>query len=59
MDDLGIEELKQLVTFYRQRASELEFSNLQLQLKFNRIINQVSQPIPATKVSAEKKTKSE
>jgi hypothetical protein len=56
MDDLGIEELKQLISFYKQRSSELEFSNLQWQLRYAKLQASLSQPIPATKIT---KTKSE
>ena len=59
MDDLGIEEIKQIVTFYKQRASDLELSNLQWQLKYNKLLLNNSQPVTATKVTAERKTKSE
>jgi hypothetical protein len=37
MEDLNIEELRQLVTFYKQRSSDLEFSLLQTQLKLNKV----------------------
>jgi hypothetical protein len=37
MEDLGIEELKQLINFYRQKSSDLEFNLLQTQLKLNKI----------------------
>lgn len=40
MDNLGIEDLKQLVTFYKQRANELEFLGLQNQLVINNLIKQ-------------------
>lgn len=33
MEDLTVDELKQLVTFYRNKASELEGALLALQLK--------------------------
>lgn len=56
MEDLGVEELKQLTTFYRQKASDMEFQLLQLQLKFNKLMTKQSEPVPATKVT---KTKSE
>jgi hypothetical protein len=36
MEDLSSEELIQLVNFYRQRAADLEFQVLQLQLKLNK-----------------------
>lgn len=39
MEDLNIEELRQLVTFYKQRSSDLEFSLLQTQLKLNKAIS--------------------
>ena len=56
VEDLTIDEVKQLVNFYRQKAYDLEFSNLQWQLKYNKLLAMTSQPIPATKVT---KTKSE
>ena len=51
MEDLGREELIQLITFYKQRASDLEFTVLQTQLKLNKTIALVGQdqPVPATK----------
>lgn len=61
MEDLGRDELIQLVTFYKQRASDLEFSLLQTQLKLNKAIfvNGQEQPVPATKTVVDKKPKSE
>lgn len=56
MEDMGIEEVKQLVNFYRQKASDLEFQLLQSQLKLNRLVMMQSAPVPATKIT---KTKSE
>ena len=38
MEDLTVEEIKQLVTFYKQKATEMEFSLLQSQLKLNRVL---------------------
>jgi hypothetical protein len=38
VEDLGIEDLKQLVNFYKQKASDLEFQLLQTQLKLNTVI---------------------
>ena len=38
MEDLTIEEIRQLVTFYKQKATEMEFSLLQSQLKLNRVL---------------------
>lgn len=56
MEDLGVDELKQLVNFYRQKVSDTEFQLLQLQLKYNKMVvqNTVSQPVPATKVTKKK-----
>lgn len=61
MEDLGRDELIQLVTFYKQRASDLEFSLLQTQLKLNKasLINVQDQAVPATKTVIDKKLKSE
>jgi hypothetical protein len=54
MEDLGIEEVKQLVNFYRQKASDLEFQLLQSQLKLNRVVAMQADPIPATKITKTK-----
>ena len=56
MEELGIEEVKQLVNFYRQKASDLEFQLLQTQIKLNKLIINQAAPVPATKVT---KTKSD
>ena len=37
MEDLSLEEIKQLVIFYKQKSADLEFNLLQLQIKLNRI----------------------
>ena len=37
MEDLSKEELFQLVTFYKQKASDIELDFLKLQLKYNKI----------------------
>jgi hypothetical protein len=37
MEDLNLEEIKQLVIFYKQKSADLEFNLLQLQIKLNRI----------------------
>jgi hypothetical protein len=37
MEDLTIEELKQLVIFYKQKSNDLEFESLKLQLKSVRV----------------------
>ncbi len=49
MEDLGTEELKQIISFYKQRANELEYANLQWQLRHNRLLQANSESIPATK----------
>jgi hypothetical protein len=38
MEDLTVEEIKQLVMFYKQKATDAEFNLLQAQLKLNRIL---------------------
>lgn len=53
MDDLNIDEIKQLVNFYKQRSSDLELQVLQLQLRINKLnlqARQSEEPIPATKL---------
>ena len=54
VEDLGVEELKQLINYYKQRSSDLEFSVLQLQMKLNKIIS-LQESKPATKTVVEKK----
>jgi len=54
VEELGIEELKQLVNFYRQKASDNEFQLLQAQLRLNKIMVQQSAPVPATKITKNK-----
>ena len=44
MEDLTTEEVKQLVTFYKQKATEMEFTLLQVQLKLNRFL--LTEPVP-------------
>jgi len=51
MEELGTEELKQLINFYRQKASDTEFQLLQTQLKFNKLMLQQTAPVPATKTT--------
>lgn len=57
MEELGVEELKQLINFYKQRSSDLEFSLLQSQIKLNKIISLhgLEPAKPATKTVVEKK----
>ncbi len=59
MEDLGREELKQLINFYRQKSSDLEFNLLQAQIKLNRInsFNGSAEPGPSVKSVADKKIK--
>jgi hypothetical protein len=43
MDELGSEDLKQLVIFYNQKSNDAEFKNSELQLIVNRLrINSAS-----------------
>jgi len=51
MEDLTLEDAKQLINFYKQRASDMELSNLQWQLKYNRLLALNSQSVPAIKKS--------
>lgn len=57
MEDLSVEELKQLINFYKQKASDLEFNLLQSQIRLNKIIafggSEISKP--ATKTVIDKK----
>jgi hypothetical protein len=39
MEDLTIEEIQQLVTFYKQKAADMELNFLQAQLKLNRVLS--------------------
>jgi hypothetical protein len=54
VEELGNDELKQLVNFYRQKASDLEFQVLQLQLKLNKLVLNQAAPVPATKITKSK-----
>ena len=59
MEELSKEELLQLVTFYKQKSSDLEFNVLKTQLKLNYFINLISKSEEvgvAPKVSSSKKT---
>ena len=53
---MKIEEVNQLLNFYRQKSADLEFQLLQSQIKLNKLIMAPSEPVPATKIT---KTKSE
>jgi hypothetical protein len=54
MEELGVEELKQLVNFYRQKASDTEFQLLQSQIRFNKLLINQAEPITATKITKNK-----
>jgi hypothetical protein len=51
MEDISKEELSQLVTFYKQKLSDVELDFLKLQLKYNKLNSVVlnSLPEPAKK----------
>jgi hypothetical protein len=53
MKDLDIEELRQLLTFYKQKSSELEFTLLQSELKINKLNAFKTQVEEAQKVKLE------
>jgi hypothetical protein len=55
MEDLSIEELRQLVTFYKQRLSDVELSMLQTQLKLNKLMSEsISKDVVTEKNTTEK-----
>lgn len=43
MENLGTDELTQLVNFYRQRAADLELQVLQLQMKLNKALTDAAE----------------
>lgn len=59
MEDLSINDVKELLTFYRKRSYDLEFEMLNLQLKFNKILNaKASEQInQVEKITSDKKSK--
>jgi len=59
MEDLTIDELRQLLTFYKQRASDVEFTFLQTQIKLNKFISaqSVSDQNVSKKETSEKTNK--
>jgi hypothetical protein len=59
MEDLTIDELRQLLTFYKQRASDVEFTFLQTQIKLNKFLSAqlVSDQNVSKKEAPEKTTK--
>ena len=58
MEDLTVDEIKQLVNFYKQKSSDLEFQVLQLQIKLNKLISLYAPITQATKTVVDKKEKS-
>jgi hypothetical protein len=42
MDELNINELKELILFYNRKCAELELQSLERQLKINRLSNTVN-----------------
>jgi hypothetical protein len=55
MEDLNIEELRQLLSFYKQRVSDVEFSMLQTQIKLNKFISEgINRDTVAAKGNTEK-----
>ena len=38
MQDIQLDELQQLVAFYKQKASDLELELLKMQIKLNKVI---------------------
>lgn len=57
MEDLAIDELKQILNFYKQRSYDLEMQVLQLQIRLNKALSSKEPSIPATKTVVDKKSK--
>jgi hypothetical protein len=59
VEDLTIDELRQLLTFYKQRLSDIEFTLLQTQIKLNKVVSaqSVSDENVSKKETSEKITK--
>jgi hypothetical protein len=51
MNELTLEELKQLVVFYKQKTSDLEYEILKGQLIMNRVPVSQDQPVVKNKKS--------
>jgi hypothetical protein len=51
MNELTIDELKQLVVFYKQKVSDLEYEVLKGQLIMNRVPEVKEQTVPKNKKS--------
>jgi hypothetical protein len=54
MEDLSIEDYKQLLNFYKQKVSDLELSNLTWQIRYNKTISQQTIADSATKTTKTK-----
>ncbi len=54
VEDLTNEEIRQLLNFYRQKSSDLEFQVLQSQLKMNKLVANQIEPVTATKITKNK-----
>lgn len=59
MEELSVDDLKQLVNYYRSRSNDLEFQVLEMTLKMNKLVTLNHNPVPATKTVVEKKQKPE
>lgn len=51
MENLTIDQLKQLVIFYKQKSADLEFETLKLQLAINALAEQKVEPVAKNKKS--------
>lgn len=57
MENLGMDDFQQLLNYYKQRCSDLEFQVLQLQIKLNKTASLKADPIPAVKTTVNKSNK--
>jgi len=57
MDNLGMDDLQQILNYYKQRCSDLGLQVLQMQIKLNKIIASKSEPVPAIKTTVNKSNK--
>ena len=57
MNGLDIEDLSQLVNFYKQKANDLEFQFLQMQIKLNKVIASKNVSTVEDKPTIDKKSK--
>ena len=49
MEDLTLEEVRQLVIFYKQKAADIELNLLGAQLKLNRVLS--TEPVLEKKIT--------